>query len=41
MVIKIENNGVILGDLQSADWRELFAYYTFIDGTPCGNKVDE
>ena len=41
MVIKIENNGVILGDLRSADWRELFAYYTFIDGTPCGKKVDE
>lgn len=41
MVIKIENNGVILGDLRSADWRELFAYYTFIEGTPCGKYMED
>ena len=37
MVLEIWDEGVALGgETQSIYWRDLFEYYTFPDGSPCG-----
>ena len=41
MVLEIWDEGVALGgETQSIYWRDLFEYYTFPDGSPCG-KLEE
>ena len=40
MVIEIWDEGVALGgETQSIYWQDLYKYYTFPDGSPCGKEV--
>ena len=41
MVLEIWDEGVALGgETQSIYWRDLFEYYTFPDGSPCGKLAE-
>lgn len=42
IVTEMWRDGVVLGSDQSTTkWDDLFAGYTFLDGTPCGKEVEE
>ena len=42
MATEIYDNGVVIGsNISETPWGELLEYYTFLDGTPCGKKVEE
>ena len=41
-VTEIWTDGVFLGhDHMKIKWEELFNFYTFLDGSPCGKEVEE
>ena len=41
-VTEIWTDGVFLGhDHMKIKWKELFNFYTFLDGSPCGKEVEE
>lgn len=40
LVTYIEQSGINSGTELASDWQDLYDNYTFLDGTPCGKRVE-